>query len=1413
MFQMDFKVRKYIQHAKLHEMEKHKNDGDLDTLEKIDQKFNDFCTVYEKQFDQILSRGSTKADQESKIYSKSHLRLDGGYKRQNSLKKQPSGIILNGSVDNLYAGQSAGNINTNQILLTQKSKTLSKNGSMPQICAPNFIIRKNMNDTMRVSSTKSFSNLDMNDTQMSPLKLNGKTQQNNYVSQNSIQGTIQNQSKNSGTQNGKISRYEHSSQSGFPSYSTQATLNPKQNTDESQKFQRSQSRKNTALESPSKSLAISPRNNSPNKIQSNVTSQKLIQDHQQTKTVKFANESPKIKSLKNIEEIQDNLVKIGIGSLMLEQLRLSQIDLNKIEDVNSFSDRQSLLSSKILKEFGIGQAQVIGFKKEQEKQEYIMKTINNTVTSLYKKWIKSQEERAEKIENMEEEYQDLKDKLNKREKQDFEWMNIDTEYKALENELKQLIVKKLNDYETQTYILDNIQSEKEKQQTTNEMPKMQQPSIASLPNKKNSIDSKEYGGSMSNGLESPPQSPLQVGDSNNKLFKTANTYSIKVISNDQENNGSLNKEQTPRKHSIDFSKNNFAKQQILNYPLSSRGYIQEKNSHLASTVMHTDHSNMTDINTSITKQSGRKGNSIQLDSQHNFRKSFNQSATNLSSYNNNAEESILFSSEKQQGQSSVQKGEKNQLYDYQQNIQREQDAEVTSIPRVTNKEGKKYVYGENTYVKEEILDEKLVNKITEYVDKSDYIKELGEKLYSQIDWKIELDNAFIELRKENRKKNNKISKGNNMNLITFFPIMQDLFKNLKSDRNKEKLMQKYREGEMLTNEQLSFLASTNQLLNRFIDRDYLDKGIKFFQKKGIQSNLEYLLAENIIQTYELIKEIIFFHRKNYLFNKNKQLLQEQDMFKQRQEQKVIDLQKAKEKIKMNKRMEAVCRSLDKKLIEKEMRKIENQNRLSFALASKDKSNNPANHVAQKFVDNIKKSIFEKQSLRDTFINHISIPKQAVKIEEIKQKKKDNQEKQKMLDKISAAEGVDLLQRLTNKAKYEDDPKNEIRRSYHPSSKLFVEEHRDEYNQITPNEKKIVDNEIKRFKRKFIQSKAQDQENHDKNNFASFYTGGPLQSSYINSKYYGEKQIKTIIRVQAIARGYLARKILKALKEKKRREAEIRRKAEKTREKMLLKERIKLELYSPKGIIDKMTPKSKKSQNGSPKVGFSDELQSKKIKKKSRFSKVHRKSILTQAHYDLAMQNEMKLNYHRKVILNQDVSNRFQKLIGAAKSNNFAYIEKGKFQFFTMDVNKCDENKNSPLYYAAFHGNIYFCQYLVELGADVNQVCQEGNTPFHMACQSNNKNLIMLFIQAGGNLDKTNVEGLTPLSYASFDMLQQLDAMKVISLRDTNIKQNFRNLKIFKRGIPESEFKTSAVEYDPSHQFTQFPSQKQQQQAQ
>lgn len=42
----------------------------------------------------------------------------------------------------------------------------------------------------------------------------------------------------------------------------------------------------------------------------------------------------------------------------------------------------------------------------------------------------------DKIANMEEDYEKFKEKINKREHQDFEWFQVETQYKALEKELK-----------------------------------------------------------------------------------------------------------------------------------------------------------------------------------------------------------------------------------------------------------------------------------------------------------------------------------------------------------------------------------------------------------------------------------------------------------------------------------------------------------------------------------------------------------------------------------------------------------------------------------------------------------------------------------------------------------------------------------------------------------------------------------------------------------------------------------------------------------------------------------------------------------------------------------------------------------------------------------------------------------------
>lgn len=50
--------------------------------------------------------------------------------------------------------------------------------------------------------------------------------------------------------------------------------------------------------------------------------------------------------------------------------------------------------------------------------------------------MKAYEERMEKIESLEVEYQNMKEKSNTNEKPDFYQAKVETSYKALENELK-----------------------------------------------------------------------------------------------------------------------------------------------------------------------------------------------------------------------------------------------------------------------------------------------------------------------------------------------------------------------------------------------------------------------------------------------------------------------------------------------------------------------------------------------------------------------------------------------------------------------------------------------------------------------------------------------------------------------------------------------------------------------------------------------------------------------------------------------------------------------------------------------------------------------------------------------------------------------------------------------------------------
>lgn len=85
----------------------------------------------------------------------------------------------------------------------------------------------------------------------------------------------------------------------------------------------------------------------------------------------------------------------------------------------------------------------------------------------------------------------------------------------------------------------------------------------------------------------------------------------------------------------------------------------------------------------------------------------------------------------------------------------------------------------------------------------------------------------------------------------------------------------------------------------------------------------------------------------------------------------------------------------------------------------------------------------------------------------------------------------------------------------------------------------------------------------------------------------------------------------------------------------------------------------------------------------------------------------------------------RKLFTAAKTNNFKQIQSSGYNYYEADVNSKDDQGNTPLFYAARHGNKDICEFLVTHKARVNEPCTNGDTPLHMGFASGN---VMVYIE-------------------------------------------------------------------------------------
>jgi ankyrin repeat protein len=73
--------------------------------------------------------------------------------------------------------------------------------------------------------------------------------------------------------------------------------------------------------------------------------------------------------------------------------------------------------------------------------------------------------------------------------------------------------------------------------------------------------------------------------------------------------------------------------------------------------------------------------------------------------------------------------------------------------------------------------------------------------------------------------------------------------------------------------------------------------------------------------------------------------------------------------------------------------------------------------------------------------------------------------------------------------------------------------------------------------------------------------------------------------------------------------------------------------------------------------------------------------------------------------------------------------------------------DTPLHYAAIHGDIEIVEMLLSRGAKINAENRYGITALHGAVKSKNMEIIELLLRKGANVNTRNNYGITPLHHA------------------------------------------------------------------
>ncbi|EGR33168.1 IQ calmodulin-binding motif family protein, putative, partial [Ichthyophthirius multifiliis] len=570
------------------------------------------------------------------------------------------------------------------------------------------------------------------------------------------------------------------------------------------------------------------------------------------------------------------------------------------------------------------------------------------------------------------------------------------------------------------------------------------------------------------------------------------------------------------------------------------------------------------------------------------------------------------------------------------------------------------------------------------------------------------------------------------NSVGFLPFVQKYFMNMKKQMQRDHLISKFSEGEVLSDEELKLLANTSKLLNACINKKFVQSAVDIIDD-DIIANLELGLAENIIKVFEEIQKQIKQSRQEFINQKLKKSYSQLANY-----QANIENQ---QKIALNRKI------------------IQRKHRMLSTVCNKMQKQGKFD---QSYLNNvlgeekINEFLQEKINQYELIQQIKSLDIYSVQTQE-QQKLKILQEIQKQQKKKSQKDYIKHLSQPIHK----NFSILEKKHTYHPPSKVF----------LFPKDRNIQEYTAEELEKYNESDKIMNQINHEQQNiyklnikspqaykksylFKQFYSSGPIQKEEKDQKEqtlqnYNEKEIKKIILIQKKIRMFHQQTKMKLQLETK-----------KNQRQEELKHKIDLIASLQKNTSVKITPNYKQNTIEIVQLKNSSILSQKDDILEDFSQKKNQNSTFSSTQYT-QKKDYQKITLKRKPI-QYELKNL--KLIEAAKSNKFWIINSSQFIYSKNDFYQAiDMQRMSALHWAVFHKNIEFVQWLLDQEADPNYADKKGNTSTHLAFKSGKIDIILLIIKYGGDLNCINQFGETPLAMGNAQILKMLGLQNGVSL--------------------------------------------------